>query len=104
METTKYTKEYFIDKFSKIPEDDWGRLTLDNHCAMYHCGAKDGNRGYIINAEIKALAKLLISVYNPQEEEITLIKRSPTNVIWIINDKRGDSPKNNILNVLNSIK
>ena len=104
MEAIQYTKEYFINKFSKIPEDDWGRLTLNNHCAMYHCGAQDSSEGYIINTEIEALAKLLNSIYKPQEEEITLIEKHPEDVIWIINDKRGNSPKNNILKALNSIK
>lgn len=37
----KFTVDYFIDKFSKIPEENWctGMFTIGSaHCAYGHCG------------------------------------------------------------------
>lgn len=39
----KYTVDYFINKFKKIPENKWCTITYDNgngqYCALGHCGA-----------------------------------------------------------------
>lgn len=42
---TKYTIDYFIDKFKKIPENKWcvGNYILENgkKCVLGHCGANE---------------------------------------------------------------
>ena len=40
----EYTKEYFIAKFSEIPEEKWCTRVMTSsdgrHCAYGHCGAR----------------------------------------------------------------
>lgn len=95
---TKYTKEYFINKFQAIPEEDWGKGCVDNHCVLWHCGVRIDNQGdYIPTEESEALGELL----GPKEIPDVLYR------VYRINDGAvGDeelSPKQRILNALNSI-
>lgn len=87
----KYTKQYFIDKFEAIPDDEIGRVSIDNHCALWHCGAEN----YAETEESMALALLL----NPLAE--TEIQRIET--IFRINDFDRRNPKQNILAALRNL-
>lgn len=101
METTKYTKEYFIDKFSKIPEDEIGKEELDEHCVLFHCGVVDNGEGdYLATEEALALANLLKDLVKNN----IVVQQNPINAVWIINDNPRGTAKTNILKALNSIE
>lgn len=95
-----YNKEYFINKFSTIPEDKWCIICFKDKkgrsCALGHCGydAKE------INEECKSLIDLLSPLISePFRNE----------VVSRINDGIGEfrdygiTPKERILNALNKI-
>lgn len=87
---TKYTVDYFIKKFSKIPNNKWttGQFVSDldptKRCALGHCQVL---RGGIKTAEASALVKLI---------------KTPT----LINDWYGKhkTPKGRILAALREVK
>lgn len=48
--STTYTPDYYLEKFSDIPDDQWitGKYESDDgckHCAMGHCGARETGDG-----------------------------------------------------------
>jgi len=61
----EYNRQYFIDKFSAIPDEQWisGDLHDENtgaSCALGHCGVRQGNGGaYKYTPEAEALIKVL---------------------------------------------
>lgn len=59
MSNEKYTVDYFIEKFKRIPEDRWctGKLKTENesHCALGWCGVTSMAN---LNKESKALVAL----------------------------------------------
>ena len=59
---TKYTAQYFIDKFKAIPDEQWCTHNYTNedgnHCAYGHCGV----RGGIGTHESNGLDKLSLSI------------------------------------------
>lgn len=102
-----YSIDYFIRKFSKIPESKWGRgsLAVSNGatCVLGHCG--------------------LVEYQNPSDEVISLIKifaegreiyqlpASPDrkeyhyHYVYDYNDVRNNlTPKQNIINKLKELK
>lgn len=101
-----YTTEYFIEKFSLIPEKDW---TTTFYChgrkrdALGHCGLEDNRRGGVASwtQEAVALSYILLDVHP---------KGRADNVVWQVNDgifeeyDSIESPKIRILTALLSAK
>lgn len=94
---SKFTKEYFIEKFEAIPEENWitGKLVHPTkpgcHCALGHCGVREDNFGsWVETQESKALNKIL------------------GREAWYINDALSDrknhTPKARILSALKDVK
>jgi hypothetical protein len=58
--TTVYNAQYFIDKFSTIPEEKWctGKFEDEHgrHCALGHCGAR---KSFVRTEEANALSALI---------------------------------------------
>lgn len=89
----KYTVDHFIQKFEKIPEENWmeGEYKYGNRCcAMGHCGAVTAND---LTAESRALESMLGGHY----------------VVQTINDNHDlryqqPTPKQRILAALYDIK
>lgn len=101
-----YNVQYFIDKFSAIPELNWVERLLGHdghHCALGHCGVKALNlKGEILgdNPEANALAKLLYLVN---------AEKKTAYIVGYINDGfhpqyQQRSPKQRILAALYDIK
>lgn len=56
----KYSAKWFYEKFFCLSEDQIGTGSLENHCALWHCGVKTNEIGqYEPTEEAKALAKIL---------------------------------------------
>ncbi len=99
----EYTKEYFIEKFEAISEENWiegaaGFILHDGKaCALGHCGMTLDHTMY----------------YKPSNECIALIKLfggkfdSDFQAVYRINDNnriyKGATPKERILNKLKSL-
>lgn len=99
--TPNYNVDYFIAKFSAIPEERWitGVMTDKNkYCALGHCGAGNplaGNADFNHTEESKALNKLFKANFNEPA--------------WKINDSKDygypqSTPKQRILAALQDIK
>ena len=95
-----YDKDYFINKFEAIAEDEIGIVDLEkNHCALWHCGVR--------------ISKNDDSVYEPTEESTALIKlfggknEYDFTAVIHINDSPniiyGKTPKERILNQLKNL-
>lgn len=100
-----YDVNYFIMKFQAIPEGDWGRANLEDHCVLYHCGLT--NYQYVHTPESIALAKLFGAkepMYDKGGYSINM------EYVWEINDGIGEyyllgkTPKERILNKLYQIR
>lgn len=106
---SKYTVDYFIQKFEPIPDDKWTRGAIQDSitgacCVLGHCGVKnvkdgselperDKDYGWLMTDEAYALADLIF-------------KGSVDN-LWMLNDgnrewakEYGETPKERILNKL----
>lgn len=104
----KYNKQYFIDKFTAIPNDEWaiGKCIDDEgrKCALGHCGIRTLDKSYLDNEEAFNLVKLLTPIY---PKDISLI--ADVQVVYDVNDGNlyGDreetTPKQRILEALNSL-
>ncbi len=103
----QFTVDYYIQKFSQIPEENWtkGDMGRGNiHCAIGHCNVKDGDiseKGDILIEEGQELAKLIYLV-SPQDDLFT--------TVFYINDSRyktnykQETPKQRILAALHDVK
>jgi len=102
---TKFTKEYFIEKFEAISDEQLivGSLEKDGcFCALGACGVK--KYGVLTN-EAKALSDLFIPLYDT-EPLLEFVFSDAAEVVYNINDaafKFGDSPKERIINALKSL-
>lgn len=98
-EETIYTVDYFIEKFSNIPEELWnsdGQYVSDSNpdckCALGHCG--------------------FVSRHTDESDSLVRLFRSNDFGVVFVNDgngeeiktKYGNSPKERILNALKEIK
>ena len=96
-----YTVDYFIEKFSKIPDEQWttGNYAMDGKCcALGHCGRRHGFRHEPPDAT--ALDVLFSS--SPVSDESLI---SPTAVNDGLDERfRQPTPKARILAALNCIK
>jgi len=108
---TKFTKEYFIEKFEAIPKENWCEGDLQiveegvcKNCALGHCKVSKMDD---LNEEAIELSKLL----KPIHDELYL-KGNASEVpyhacyVYQINDladKLGYTPKERILNALKSL-
>ncbi len=91
-----YDKEYFIKKFEAIPEEEIGKGSLCDHCALWHCGVVNYRK---LTEEAIALNKLFIGTNNH-------FVNSKYGHVISINDHRfefGKTPKQRILNKLRSL-
>jgi hypothetical protein len=98
---TKYTLEYFIEKLSAIPEEEWTTKTYNDGekcCALGHCGAV---MSCYDTEESSALKR--ISVINCKEENNWL-------TIPDVNDGKkhseqyGTTPTERVVNYLKSLR
>jgi hypothetical protein len=94
----KYDKEYFIKKFEAIPDNEIGALSIENHCALHHCGVEYNCGGYKKTDEALALLNLF---GNDDTDEPDWSR------VYDINDGNigcyGGTPKERILNKLKSL-
>ena len=98
MDTVNYDVDYFITKFTNIPEDMWLKAHLGHtrHCALGHCGVtSDPTEGYLMTEESNALIVLFGG---------DLTSNNPCQVVYKVNDGSNDHPKRNILKKLKEIK
>jgi hypothetical protein len=99
MNTTQYTKEYFIAKFEAIPSEEIGRGSIDDKCALFHTGAAEGDLDYILTDEARALIELFGGKGKNGKEYDAW-------VVVDVNDRLhylGATPKERILNKLKSL-
>ncbi len=113
-ETPTYDIDYFIEKFSAIPDDKWGKYNLRNNagqrCALGHCGVKSLDEDP--DEEVIRLGKILKPFYKN-----SLKFNDPFDIVFFINDAISGTlikdeyaslitgePKENILNILNKAK
>lgn len=104
-----YDIDYFINKFSVIPEDQWttGELKekgTNKYCAYGHCGVVTFNLTEITNTpEAKALTLIfggdMWTVINMNDNK----KWTPGTEIGMCSSY-GKTPKERILNKLNELK
>lgn len=95
-----YTIDYFINKFSAIPDDEMGDGRLENKCAMFYCGITEEGGDYVPTDEALALAEIFAPFKSHAREEWFRI-------IYRINDTRtdfGNNPKERILTALKKAK
>lgn len=97
----RYSVEWFIRKFSRIPAKDIGHGSIAAHCALWHCGV-DGHN--YMTTQARALGALLEARHNPRfvvNPEFT--SRSS---VYEVNDNEifGKTPKTRILNVLRRVR
>ena len=70
MSSKKYTVQYFIRKFSRIPENKWTRCSIAKQengatCVLGHVGVTLGSDGeYLLPPEAQALCELLSGTPN----------------------------------------
>jgi hypothetical protein len=61
-QTKRFSREYFIEKFTAIPEPEIGEGSIEKHCVMYHCGVElnlSSGTAYKYTDEVRTLAKML---------------------------------------------
>lgn len=101
-----FTKQYFIDKFTAIPDERWTTNSLEYKgacCALGHCGVRD----WIPTDESRALIALFTTLNLRYNEDDHMLTEEP---VWRVNDTnvRGRypqaTPKARILAALNDIK
>jgi len=94
----KFTIDYFIKKFQKIPSSEIGKGKLADHCAMWHVGIKELRSDYVAKTvEAKAFVKIFgnfENIYNTNDRERNF------NGIHLT----GRTPKERILRALKMIK
>jgi hypothetical protein len=105
-----YDIDYFINKLSAIPDEQWGtgRVECDGkYCVMGHCGTIEGipegetTRSWILSEETKALVRLFTNC--AAGEELKNVEK-----LYRVNDdyrRNGfNSPKEPIIAQLEAIK
>lgn len=103
----EFTVDYFIQKFSAIPDELWGCGRCENggrRCALGHCGTDTLRVWKDYNAEIQALGNLMQPLEAPEDAG-----NSPDVTVHLINDGQHkayqqDTPKARILAALEQIK
>lgn len=103
-----FDKQYFIDKFDAIPEDEIGTGSMTNKCALWHCGLREYD-------ELTEEAAALIQLFGGkvQTSHIGIKVDASTTLlsdfcyVYEVNDNRPDSKgttaKQRILTKLNSL-
>ena len=93
----KYTVDYFIKKFTKIPANRWctGAFKWGNkRCALGHCGVRLNN----------------LDKKNKEADALVALAAIDNTAIYWVNDGlgfwtyKGQSPRTRILNFLKEIK
>lgn len=103
----KYTVQFFIDKFEKIPGNKWTTNTYtqgDKHCAGGHCGMR-----FADDINHMAEAKALVEVLRPSKAEHPYYSTDFHNIVAALNDGvhsryKQPTPKQRILAALYDIK
>lgn len=91
----KYTLEYFIKKFSEIPDSQWATKKFvigDRKCAFGHCGAIQSAQD---TNESKALMKLLSTLGTMDLFDVNDGKKPYAHL--------GSTPKERVINYLKSL-
>lgn len=96
-----YDVEYFINKFEAIPDHEIGAVRLSAHCALWHCGLKNGE--YVHTDESKALTILFGGDINDKSKGFPAVY-TINDGGFAINERLGDTPKQRILNKLYQIR
>lgn len=100
----QYTVDYFIEKFSAIPEENWTTGTTINHkgqkCALGHCGVGVDELENLTD-EAFILTEILKPLY--KDHILTL---GPWEIVTNINDRHSvlGTPKQRILTALQTVK
>ena len=101
-----YTIQYFIDKFTAIPDENWGRGNLtyaynpDKHCVLGHCGVRtlpDGAWSHTEEAD--ALEAIYRTTFAPGTEICSRFMNICAYYVWRINDRNvtTSTPKQAVL-------
>ena len=104
---TIYDVDYFINKFTQIPDDLWvcGSLNTKRNekvvsCALGHCGIIISEEEYLENPEALALVKLFIKYVFPNDHS-NLDVHSWTIVANINDGDFGNTIPQELFNILN---
>lgn len=93
-----YDVDYFIKKFTAIPEEDWAVeefVTKDNkRCVLGHCGVTDD--ADVLTVEAIVLSRLIYSNFDVLTVDINDGNRNDTEYL-------GNTPKKRILAALELI-
>jgi hypothetical protein len=100
----KYTADFFIKKFSRIPRRRWTTETFLKEgrcCALGHCGV---DVSYQFTPQAQALIELMSVLpgarARDEQTRVTNINDHVTNYAWI----KGKTPRTRILNALREVK
>ena len=97
---TKYTLDYYIDKFNNIPEDKWGTGVYNDDnghcCAFGHCGAYAGREE---TDEARSLSTIFRELKKDNDPDLTHINDGDRGA-----EKYGETPKERVVNYLKSLK
>jgi len=100
----EFNKEYFINKFKKIPSDQWCRGILNDnnqrYCALGHLGIEKYSQ-INDNKRAQALCKI---INGDKKIDENLDGRFGYLNVSRINDLKENNPKTNIINFLINIK
>jgi len=105
----EYTVDYFLNKFSSIPEElwTWGNFELNGQsCAAGHCGIRDANK---LNAEANSLIELFSKLKLSPVFGVSFYGNKLYDTVAVINDGHcaeynQETPKKRILAALNDVK
>jgi|ERR1700690_2341401 len=103
MEQTVYDADYFISKFSAIPENkyfvgEYAHPNIDSFCALGHCGEHYGNKKFNCDSVKTAESSALRSLFAVHSINVALLNDG-------MEDKyKQPTPKQRILAALYDIK
>ncbi len=98
-----YDRNYFLNKFSSLGDEEVGSGTIKDHCTLWHCGVTSDEKGfYTTTPEANALMKLF-GAYLENENDPS---NNDYSKVYGINDDaklHNISPRQAILDKLNSL-
>ena len=90
--------DYFIKKIEAIPSEEIGQGVLFEHCILWHCGMRVYHNG-------TAEAFALLELFKGHQVELNSDGYISWDAVYVVNDAgHGYTPKERLLNKLNSIK
>lgn len=103
MKTPKFTVQYFIDKFEKIPDSQWTIGVVcggEKRCALGWCDVVEDNtpkREWVKTDEANALERIFNPTFNPAVDHYDATWRINDRMMW---NTEGETPKERMVNAL----